>query len=356
MYRRYFLKSRLEISSQDLDLASQRRPVTLGDGQALAIGINFSTEVLDLAPAFRDRRGEIPDLLFSRDQTVVQPNDVMLLRVRGGDQFVHASVLDEQPKSDGVLVVKRQGARVLDEPRVSGQRVVLNVPAPLSLLRQEPRAALPRHLSFAVGLSPDRVMPKQKPDRKHTPAGESGFVPAGGDEINGCLRLLPALDLQAIEGLRLRIVTNGLTDARLVAAIVLRGLEIQHVEVDRVVAERVHSTNGVAKGQARPRALPEFVGVMMDEPVGRNLATEGFLAAKKRLPGKRSAGVESLETDDPPTPIGLDLCEGVIVRRIVDEVDLDSVGHERTNNLADDVGFVVGSNDGNDVEVLGQPS
>ena len=117
--------------------------------------------------------------------------------------------------------------------------------------------------------------------------------------------------------------------------------EVQHFEVDRVVAEAVDTADGLEEVAVRPGALPELVRVLVDEPRRIELARELGLALQDGLQGK-PLDVQPLDAEEGGAGGALHLAHRGIGRAVIEEEDPDPLPGEVARDLPDDVLFVVG--------------
>ncbi len=115
-------------------------------------------------------------------------------------------------------------------------------------------------------------MAQQEADWKHASIGKRGVVAASGHQVDGCVGSLPAFHLQAIEALTGLIMDKGLSNIIARSETVVRGPEVQHREIDRVVPGSVNDRDGGRQGAVSPRTFTELICVMMDEPIGLEFA------------------------------------------------------------------------------------
>src|SRR5437879_3123032 len=129
-------------------------------------------------------------------------------------------------------------------------------------------------------------MPEQKRHPEDAPVREPNLVSARRDEGDGAARVLPALELVAIELGSLLPVAEVL--ARIAAREpVVDRRKVENAKVDAVVAEPVHPADRVGELRGGPRRLAELVGVVVEEPVGAELLREFLFSPEDRRPVER---------------------------------------------------------------------
>src|SRR5204862_6750803 len=136
--------------------------------------------------------------------------------------------------------------------------------------------------------------------RKDPAPAEPHFVAAAGRQVE-VVCFLPAADLEAIAGRRLRIRLERIADIVAGAEAVVDGPEIEAGEIDRVESERVDAPDRLEQREVGPRALAELVGVVMNEPARVELPGELGLPEKNPLPsenGRRAIGRRFRKTLD----------------------------------------------------------
>ena len=243
-------------------------------------------------------------------------------------------------------VAQEEIVRILDV-------VVLAVPAVRQLVLDEPPLALLEHLAAPVRLSADRVVAQQEAQREDAAPLEAHVVPAFG-EVEGGRARLPALALHAV-------VLGRLFPAREVRARVHAGAkgvvdrgEVEHAEVDQVEADAVDPADRVAQRHAGPRRLADLVGVVVDVPVGAELARELALARQQRSPRGPAAGavgaLEPLDRQQPTAEPALCARDRLVGRAVVDQVGPHAVRREVLEYRLDDVRLVVGGDQRDDAE------
>ena len=131
--------------------------------------------------------------------------------------------------------------------------------------------------------------------------------------------------------------------------------EVRHHMVDAGEATAIDVVEAGPHIDARPWALPSLVGVVQDEPVGRELFREVFDAAEYLPPliGRDGAvGRKPFHADEaaPAEPAGPREC--VVGRPVVDQVDLDALAGQILQRVRDDIGLVVGGKERHDAEIL----
>src|SRR5262249_10519463 len=148
------------------------------------------------------------------------------------------------------------------------------------LLGEKPWAPFDEHFAEAVRLSSNRIVSDDEPQWKNTSSVEFHLVAAAGHEVGARALSLPAFDLWPVP------MTTGLVVAEhrsriLGGAKAVGGRpEVEELEVDRVVSHVIDSGDGVRQPETLPRALAEFVGVVVKEPVGVDLGAEHALACQ----------------------------------------------------------------------------
>src|SRR5262249_28005195 len=98
----------------------------------------------------------------------------------------------------------------------------------------------------------------------------------------------------------------------------------------------------------------KLVGVVMDEPVRVDLARDRGLALQDSRPIESIVGVRAvsqrLDGEEAAAEEALDGGDGAVCRSIVQEVDLDALLDQISDNLLDDVRFVVRGDDRDNLE------
>src|SRR5262249_37726606 len=137
---------------------------------------------------------------------------------------------------------------------------------------------------------------------------------------------------------------------------IVRGPEVEACEIDRVVTGRVDARDGIYERHAAPRALAEFVGVVMDEPVRVDRAGHRRLALEDARPVERvgSAGLagagQRLDREEAGAGEALDGGGGAVGGAVVEQIDVNALLDQVNDDLLDDVRFVVRGDDRDNAE------
>src|SRR5258706_12009786 len=111
---------------------------------------------------------------------------------------------------------------------------------------------------------------------------EPGMVPAAREiDATG---FLPGADLNAIVRRRFAEKRQRLADVVAGPESVVDGPEVEGLKIDGVESEGIDAADGVEKRQVRPRAFPELVGVVVNEPAGVELARQLRLSQQDAFP------------------------------------------------------------------------
>ena len=158
-------------------------------------------------------------------------------------------------------------------------------------------------------------------------------------------------------GARIRIERERVTDIVAGAESVVDRPEVETGEVDGVESERVNSPDRVVQREMSPRAFPELVGIVVNEPVRVELGGELRLPEKNALPLEtcRHAVLdrvsETFDAQDTAAEVRLDDSHRAIGGTVVQEIDVDALLDKVADDVLDDVRFVVRGDDRDNREI-----
>ena len=117
-------------------------------------------------------------------------------------------------------------------------------------------------------LRPDGIVTQKKSNGKDEPSGKLRVVAGGTHKRNCCAGGLPAFELNEVEFAD-RFIEREM-DRRIVSLpeSVIDWWKVESAKVYAVESKRIHPLNGFLKRQTGPWTLSDFVGVVVDEPVG----------------------------------------------------------------------------------------